>query len=160
VFGSIADITSSSKRVVAVRTLCSAAKNGDTCLDLKLLRALGTCVFRQLFAQLSSEVAHFTHLYYFEATSCSTFYPSCTLRAFLGLKRALPTGVVYGRDTSAKSDYREGVLLRPCFGSSPGPARAPISSRMALASGVRACDIRLQEAVGGRVLESGSGPSV
>src|SRR5918998_6270235 len=31
---------------------------------------------------------------------------------------------------------------------------------MALASGVRVCDIRLQEAVGGRVLESGSGPSV
>jgi hypothetical protein len=53
------------------------------------VRAVGASVFRQLFAQLSSEVAHFTHPYYFEATSCSTFYPSCTLRAFLGLKRAL-----------------------------------------------------------------------
>ena len=114
-FDSIADITFSSKLMVALRTLCSSTKNSDTCFDLELVRAVGASVFRQLFAQLSSEVAHFTHPYYFEATSCSTFYPSCTLRAFLGLKRELLRGVVFGRDTSAKSDYREGVLLRPCF---------------------------------------------
>src|SRR5829696_3245559 len=75
--------------MVAVRTLCSSAKNSDTCFDLEVVRAVGASVLRQLFAQLSSEITHFTHPYYFEATSCSTFYPSCILRAFLGLKREL-----------------------------------------------------------------------
>lgn len=107
-FDSIADITSSSKRMSAVRALCSAAKNGDTCLDLKLLRAVGTCVFRQLFAQLSSEVAHFTHLY-FEATSRLTILPNlCILQSsFLDFERQLlparsaSTGVLEEREASA-----------------------------------------------------------
>src|SRR5829696_9588821 len=63
-FDRIADIAFRSKLMIAVRTLCGAAKNGDTCLDLELLRAVGARVFRQLFAQLSSEVSHFTHPYY------------------------------------------------------------------------------------------------
>ena len=63
-FDRITDIAFSSKLMVALRTLCGAAKNGDACLDLELLRAVGASVFRQLFAQLSSEVSHFTHPYY------------------------------------------------------------------------------------------------
>ena len=94
--------------MVALRTLCSAAKNSDTCFDLEVVRAVGASVFRQLFAQLSSEVAHFTHPYYFEATSCSTFYPSCILRAFLGLDRELLS--VLGRCVTTAPPNRFKVL--------------------------------------------------
>src|SRR5829696_711285 len=94
--------------MVAVRTLCSSAKNSDTCFDLEVVRAVGASVLRQLFAQLSSEITHFTHPYYFEATSCSTFYPSCILRAFLGLDRELLS--VLGRCVTTAPPNRFKVL--------------------------------------------------
>jgi hypothetical protein len=48
-------------------------------LDLEFMRAVGASVFRQLFAQLSSDVSHFAHPYYFETSSCSMFYPACVV---------------------------------------------------------------------------------